>query len=301
MTTTSYHEPVMVSECIKGLAINPDGKYVDATYGGGGHSQKILKNLTKGHLYGFDQDTVALQNASKDKRLTFIEHNFQYLKRFLKYYDAIPINGLLADLGVSSHQINDSKRGFAFRFDTDLDMRMDRNSTLTAARIINTYSETNLQHIFGMYGEIKNARTLARTIISARSKNPVETSGQLLEVIQSCVNKRNRNQYYAQLFQALRIEVNNELKALEELLVQCKEVIAKGGRLVVISYHSLEDRLVKNFIAKGNFEGRVEKDFYGNVNKPFKAVNKRPIMATSEEVNRNPRARSAKLRIAEKI
>ena len=301
MATTAYHEPVLLNESINGLAINSDGTYADLTFGGGGHSLEILKKLKKGKLYAFDQDKDAAVNNIDSDQFVLVEHNFKYLKNFLKYYKAFPVDGVLADLGVSSYQINNSDRGFAFRMDGELDMRMDQSSTLTAKHVVNKYSEADLHRIFGLYGEVKNAKTLANVIVHARVKNPIQTTEELIRIIDGCVNKPKRNQYYAQVFQALRIEVNKELAALQEMLEQCIDVIKKGGRLVVISYHSLEDRMVKNFINKGNIEGKEDKDLYGNVLKPFNSISKKPIMASEEEILRNPRARSARLRIAERI
>lgn len=298
-----YHNPVLLNECIEGLNIDPKGKYVDVTFGGGGHSKEILKHLETGHLFGFDQDTDAMANKISEDRFTFVKQNFRLAKKYLKFYDALPIDGLLADLGVSSHQFDVAERGFSTRFDAELDMRMDQNGTLTAKEILNTYTATQLQQMFSAYGEIINAKTLANAIVAKRKESAIGTIKDLKEAIRSCVNKVNANQYYAQVFQALRIEVNDELGALKELLMQTPELLKKGGRLVVISYHSLEDRLVKNFIAKGKFEGEIEKDVFGNPVQaiPFKAINRKPILATETEIIRNSRARSAKLRIAERV
>jgi 16S rRNA (cytosine1402-N4)-methyltransferase len=301
MDRIMYHNPVLLNECLEGLAIKADGIYVDATYGGGGHSIAIEEQLTKGKLVVFDQDEDAM-NENRNENILFINQNFRYLKKYLKYYEMIPIDGLLADLGVSSHQIDTPERGFSTRFEAELDMRMNKNNPLTAKDVINTYSEKELQRIFSEYGEIINSRKLAQAIVTARKEKEITTINELKEAIKSCINKLNDNQYYAQVFQALRIEVNDELGALKDLLTQSGEVMKKGGRLVVISYHSLEDRLVKNFIAKGKFTGEVEKDFYGNrMDVPFKAINKKPIVASDEEIKKNSRSRSAKLRIAEKI
>jgi 16S rRNA (cytosine1402-N4)-methyltransferase len=297
----TYHNPVMLKECIEGLNIDPNGIYVDVTFGGGGHSKEILKKLNKGRLIAFDQDADAAQNCPDDERVTFIDHNFRYLKKQLKFHGIKQIDGILADLGVSSHQFDIADRGFSIRFDADLDMRMDRASDLTATKILNTYTEGELHRIFGMYGEVKNAKTLANTICMERLSRPIQTVQQLKELIKPLVKRGKENQYYAQVFQALRIEANDELGALQELLTQCAEVIKKDGRLVVISYHSLEDRLVKNFIQKGKFRGEVEKDFYGNELKPFKAVHTKAINPSDEEIALNNRARSAKLRIAVKL
>ena len=297
----SYHEPVLLKECIDGLNINPKGIYVDVTYGGGGHSKEILKHLTTGKLYAFDQDEDAVKNKVADDRLVLIKQNFRYLKNFLKMYNALPVDGLLADLGVSSHQFDEAERGFSTRFDANLDMRMDRNTKLTAADVLNTYTEEELKRVFKLYGEVDNAGKLAYFIFQSRKEKAIMTVSDLKTAVERCVKRGRENQYYAQVFQALRIEVNKELDVLEELLMQSVEVIKPGGRLVVISYHSLEDRLVKNVIRSGKLEGEVDKDFYGNPLTPFKAITRKPIVPTDEENERNSRARSAKLRIAEKL
>jgi 16S rRNA (cytosine1402-N4)-methyltransferase len=298
---TDYHVPVMLQECLEGLAIKPDGVYVDVTFGGGGHSKGILKQLgPEGRLLAFDQDADAQQNIPVDERFTFIDQNFRYLKNYCRLHGAIPADGILADLGVSSHQFDQADRGFSIRFDADLDMRMDQSSSLTAKAVINNYSEEQLHRIFGIYGEIQNARSLARTIVTARLNQPIETVAELKQVIAKLIPKGKENKYLAQVFQALRIEVNQELEALQEFLEQSVEVLKSGGRLVVMSYHSLEDRLVKNFIAKGKFKGEVEKDFFGNELKPLSAVNRKAVTARDEEIQMNNRARSAKLRIAVK-
>lgn len=291
----------MLQECIDGLAIKPDGTYVDVTFGGGGHSAKILDNLDKsGRLLAFDQDEDARQNVPDDGRFTFVEQNFRYIKNYCRLYDALPVNGILADLGVSSHQFDKAERGFSVRFDAELDMRMNKESDLTAQKIINNYSEEELHRIFGMYGELQNAKTLAKTVVTARLNQPVNTIAELKNAIQNLIPKGKENKYLAQVFQALRIEVNQELEALQEFLTQSADVLISGGRLVVMSYHSLEDRLVKNFISKGKFRGEVEKDFFGNDQKPFDAVSRGAITASEEEIKNNNRARSAKLRIAVK-
>lgn len=298
----SYHKPVMLKECIKYLDIKPHGNYVDVTFGGGGHSKAILEHLEEGKLYAFDQDKDALKNAReiKDSSFVFIEANFRYLKRYLKANGTIGVDGVLADLGVSSHQIDIPERGFSTRFDGELDMRMDRHSPLTAKEVVNTYKETELQNVFGKYGEVRNAKTLASAIAAARINKSINTSSELKEVLKRFAPRGKENKYYAQVYQALRIEVNDELKALEDFLLQTVEVLNPGGRLVVMSYHSLEDRLVKNFINKGNFIGEDEKDFYGNVLRPLVPVNKKPVTAGKEEIADNNRARSAKLRVATK-
>lgn len=302
-SSSSYHAPVMLTECLNGLAVRPEGTYVDVTFGGGGHSRAILSQLTTGHLLAFDQDADARANAGAfgdDPRFTFIPANFRHLKRYLKLQKVGGVDGILADLGVSSHQFDTAERGFSTRFEAQLDMRMNQQGEKNARQILNEYSAAELQTILGRYGEVHNARTVAEAIFAARHNAPLETVNDLKAVIQRYAPRHRENKYYAQVFQALRIEVNDEMRVLEEFLVQTPEVLNPGGRLVVMSYHSLEDRLVKNFIHKGKFEGEVEKDFYGNEIKPLRAVNRKPIEATPGEVERNPRARSAKLRIAEK-
>jgi 16S rRNA (cytosine1402-N4)-methyltransferase len=299
---SEYHNPVMLRECMEGLAIKPDGVYVDVTFGGGGHSREILKHLSaSGRLIAFDQDADARVNIPVDDRLTFIDQNFRYLKNNCRLQGAQPVNGILADLGVSSHQFDQPERGFSTRFDGELDMRMDQEGTLTAKQVVNEYSEEDLHKIFGIYGEIKNAKSLARTLVTARLNKPIETINDLKTAIAKLIPKGKENKYLAQVFQALRIEVNQELEALQEFLEQSVEVLATGGRLVVMSYHSLEDRLVKSFIAKGKFRGEVEKDFFGNQIKPLEAVERKAIIAGEEELKTNNRARSAKLRVAVKI
>lgn len=297
----NYHNPVMLGECIEGLDIKPDGVYVDVTFGGGGHSREILKKLNKnGRLLAFDQDADAQRNIPLDDRLTFIDQNFRFLKNNCRLHGATRVDGILADLGVSSHQFDRPERGFSIRFDADLDMRMDQSTSLTAKEVVNTYSEESLHKIFGIYGEIQNARSLAKTIVTARLNLEIESVSELKEAIKNLIPKGKENKYLAQVFQALRIEVNQELEALEDFLVQAAEILNEGGRLVVMSYHSLEDRLVKNFIAKGKFKGEVEKDFFGNQIKPLEQVSRKAITATEEEIAQNNRARSAKLRIAVK-
>lgn len=297
-----YHIPVMLKECIDGLNINSDGIYVDATFGGGGHSGEIIRHLHKGRLFGVDQDEDARGNADRldpDKFL-FIEANFRNLKRYLKIEGIEQIDGLLVDLGVSSHQIDEPARGFSTRYDSYLDMRMDKSLELTAEKIVNTYPKEDLQKVLSRYGEIKNARTLADNIIRARIGAPVRTTGELVNILKKIAPAGRQNKYYAQVFQALRIEVNDELGALRDLLKQSENLINKGGRLVVIAYHSLEDRLVKNYINTGNLEGEEKKDIYGRSEKPFRAVTRKPLKASELEIMLNPRARSARLRIAEK-
>lgn len=295
-----YHNPVLLKECIGGLNINPEGIYVDVTFGGGGHSREILKHLTTGKLYAFDQDDDAIKNKIDDERFVLIKQNFRFLKNFLKMYNALPIDGLLADLGVSSHQFDEAERGFSIRFDSKLDMRMDQNVKQTAADILNTYTEEDLKRIFRLYGEVDNAGYLASIIFHNRKDKAIETVNDLKVMITKCVKRGKENQYYAQVFQALRIEVNKEMDVLREMLLQSLDVLKPGGRLVVISYHSLEDRLVKNIMRSGKFEGEVEKDFFGNQLTPFKQISKKPIVPSDDENKINSRARSAKLRVAEK-
>jgi len=291
----------MLQECTEGLAIRPEGTYVDVTFGGGGHSREILSHLNKyGKLLAFDQDADAKQNIPDDGRFVFIDQNFRYLKNFCRLHHAIPVDGILADLGVSSYQFDQAERGFSIRFDAELDMRMNQKSALTAKEVIYTYSEAELHRIFGMYGEIQNAKSLANTIVTARLNKTLVTVADLKNAIANRIPRGKENKYLAQVFQALRIEVNQELEALKDFLIQSAEVLVSGGRLVVMSYHSLEDRLVKNFIARGKFSGELEKDIYGNDNRPFEAVSRGAITASDEEVKKNNRARSAKLRIAVK-
>lgn len=299
---STYHQPVMLRECLEGLNIKSDGIYVDVTFGGGGHSKAILEILgNEGKLIGFDQDPDAKQNIPNDERFIFVDQNFQFLKNQLRLLGIRKVDGILADLGVSSHQFDDASRGFSIRFDAELDMRMDQSREKDAKYILNHYEESELHKIFGMYGELHNAKTLANLIVKARTINEITTVSQLKDLIKPLVKKGKENQYYAQVFQALRIEVNEELEVLKDFLMQCSEVLKPGGRLVVMSYHSLEDRLVKNYIAKGKFSGEVEKDLYGNYHTPLVAVERKAITATEEEIKLNNRARSAKLRIAEKI
>ncbi len=297
-----YHHPVLLEESINALNIGKAGNYVDATFGGGGHSRKILERLdAKGHLYSFDQDEDVLPNLIEgEDRFTFIHHNFRFLKRFLRLHGTSQVDGILADLGVSSHQLDDATRGFSFRFDTSLDMRMNQEGEQTAADVLQSYSAEALQSMFSRYGEVRNAKTLAQAIVSERNKKAIRSTSDFLQLMQPLV-RGNRNRYLAQVFQALRIEVNDEMGALEEFLTSALEVLKPGGRLVLIAYHSLEDRLVKNFFKTGNLDGEVIKDFYGNIERPFKILTKKAVLASAEELNRNPRARSAKMRIAEKI
>ncbi|MEN5196844.1 16S rRNA (cytosine(1402)-N(4))-methyltransferase RsmH [Sphingobacterium faecium] len=297
-----YHVPVMLKECMDALAIKPNGIYVDVTFGGGGHSREILRHLgPEGKLFAFDQDPDALNNVIDDSRFTLIHQNFRFLKNNLRLNGVKQVDGILADLGVSSHQFDAADRGFSIRFDADLDMRMDQISDVDARKVLSTYSEEELHRIFGMYGEIVNAKTLAKTIVTARLTAPINTVAELKEVIKKMVPRGKEHKYHAQVFQALRIEVNKELEALQEFLLQTVDVLKAEGRLVVMSYHSLEDRLVKNFLAKGKFRGDVEKDFFGNEIKPFHVISRKAITADDQELVDNNRSRSAKLRIAEKL
>ncbi|MCB0401608.1 MAG: 16S rRNA (cytosine(1402)-N(4))-methyltransferase RsmH [Flavobacteriales bacterium] len=297
-----YHDPVLLKESVDGLNISGDEVCVDVTFGGGGHSKEILKRLNdNGKLFAFDQDRDAEANALNDQRFQLVQQNYRYLKNYLKFYRAIPVDGVLADLGVSSHQFDEGGRGFSIRFDGPLDMRMNQTADLTAEHVVNDYEEQDLIRIFREYGEVKNAGKLVHEIMGRRGMGRITTTQELIEVIEVCVPEKLKNKYLAQVFQALRIEVNDEMAALKEMLEQAYEVLKPGGRLSVITYHSLEDRLVKNFIRKGKFEGELEKDFYGNPQVKFKAINRKPILPTSEELNKNNRARSAKLRVAEKL
>ena len=296
-----YHQPVLLKECLDGLRIKPDGIYVDVTFGGGGHSKAILQQLgPKGKLFAFDQDKDAANNLPADNRLTFIPQNFMYMKNFLRMHEATQVDGILADLGVSSHQFDIADRGFSIRFEAELDMRMNQSSKKTAATVLNEYDENQLKHIFRSYGEIDNAYKLVKLITDARITQPITTTEQLKNIIAPCTPKFKDHQYLAKVFQALRIEVNGEIEVLKEMLKQSLEVLSVGGRLVVMSYHSLEDRLVKNFIKSGNFEGEAIKDFYGNIERPFELITRKPVTPSEEEIERNSRSRSAKLRVAEK-
>lgn len=297
-----YHVPVMLNECMEGLSILPNGVYVDVTFGGGGHSKEILNRLgPNGKLFGFDQDADAENNIIGDDRFTFVRSNFRYLKNFMQYHEVNGISGLLADLGVSSHHFDEKDRGFSFRFDGLLDMRMNTRAGKTAANILNTYSEDTLADVFYLYGELKNARKLAWAVARARELKPLETISDLLEIIKPYTTREKEKKFLAQVFQALRIEVNDEMKALKEMLQQALEMLNPDGRLVVMTYHSLEDRLVKNFFKTGNFEGKSEQDFYGNFKTPFRLINSKVIIPSDLEIEMNPRSRSAKLRIAAKL
>ena len=298
-----YHVPVLLHESLEGMDIHPDGVYVDVTFGGGGHSREILRRLgDEGRLYGFDQDADAEQNIPDDERFVFVRSNFRYLYNFMRYYDEVgEVDALLADLGVSSHHFDDRERGFSFRFEGSLDMRMNTRAGQTAADVLNNYTEEQLADVFYLYGELKNARRLAAAVVAYRTgKKPILTSGDLLEIVTPFIGRDKEKKFLAQVFQALRIEVNDEMRALREMLSASLRELKPGGRLVVITYHSLEDRLVKNFLKTGNFEGKVEQDFFGNVRSPFKLLSGKVITPSKEEIERNPRSRSAKLRIAEK-
>ena len=301
-TVETYHIPVLLRESIDGLDIKPDGVYVDVTFGGGGHSKEILKRLGKnGHLYSFDQDEDAEGNIPEDNRFTFVRSNFRYLRNWMRYYEVEQIDGLLADLGVSSHHFDDETRGFSFRFDVPLDMRMNKRAGMTAADILNNYSEELLADVFYVYGELKNARKIANTVVKSRNDKSIETTGDLLRITEDLLPKTREKKETAKLFQALRIEVNHEMDALKDMLNGAREVLRDGGRLSVITYHSLEDRIVKNFMKAGNAEGKVKQDFFGRVEAPFKQVGEKIITPSEEEQQQNPRSRSAKLRIAEKV
>lgn len=296
-----YHIPVMPVESVEGLKLFPGATVVDATFGGGGHSRLILEQLGEGRLFAFDQDEDAAGNVIHDDRLLFIRHNFRYLKNFLVYYDVEKVDAIFADFGVSSHDFDEADRGFSFRFEGDLDMRMNRNAKTDASLIVNDYPEEELIFIFRMFGEIKNAKRLAAEIIRSRNETHIKTTGQLKEIALKCAPRAIQNKYLAQVFQALRIEVNDEMNALKEFLKASLEMLKTDGRLVVITYHSLEDRLCKNFLKTGNFEGKVEKDFYGNLKSSFRVINRKVITPGEQELAENPRSRSAKMRIAEKI
>jgi len=301
MNEAVYHIPALLEECLNGLNIKPDGTYVDVTFGGGGHSRAIVQRLSPlGHLYGMDQDIDAWRNRIDDPRFTFVLSNFAYLTNFMRYYGVDGVDGILADLGVSFHHFDDSQRGFSFRFDGQLDMRMNRSASLDARQIVATYTEEQLAQVLYLYGELKQSRQLARAIVRARAERAIDTTLQLIEVIRPLIRPNQEKKELAQVFQALRIEVNHEIDALKHLLQSSLDVLRPGGRLVVITYHSLEDRLVKNFMRSGNIEGQVVKDFYGRVLSPLRPVNNKVITPSDDEVERNPRSRSAKLRIAQK-
>ena len=299
---TDYHIPALLNESIDGLNIKPNGTYVDVTFGGGGHSKEILSRLgERGRLFGFDQDVEAYENILNDDRFVFVRSNFRYLNNFLQYYQVERIDGVLADLGVSSHHFDDEERGFSFRYDSELDMRMNQSAKQTAADILNNYEENELSNLFYRYGELRMARKIASSIVFARQKQPLTTVNDFLEILDRFTQRDKEKKVLAQAFQALRIEVNQELDALSEMLQQSVECLIPGGRISVISYHSLEDRIVKNFFRSGNIEGKIKKDFYGNPLTSLKIINRKVIIPTEEEQRLNPRSRSAKLRVAEKI
>jgi 16S rRNA (cytosine1402-N4)-methyltransferase len=292
----NYHNPVLAGKCIEALSIKKDGAYVDATFGGGGHSRLILKSLgAEGRLYAFDQDDDAVKNLPDDERLIFNQHNFRYLKQFLRLHGVREVDGILADLGVSSHQLNEAGRGFSFRFEAELDMRMNRQQERTAADVLNTYTATDLQRVFSEFGEVRNARTLAQRIVQQRETKPVKNTADFMLIVEAVI-RGQRNRYLAQVFQALRIEVNDEMGALKEFLEAALDVLRPGGRLVVLSYHSLEDRMVKNLLKTGNVEGEVKSDFFGKIERPFTLIYKGVVTPSEEEMAQNPRSRSAKLR-----
>lgn len=302
LTAPTYHVPVLLTASVDGLNVRPDGTYVDVTLGGAGHSREILRRLgPDGRLLGFDQDLDAQANAPDDVRFTFVRSNFRYLANWLRYYDAAPVDGILADLGVSSHHFDDATRGFSFRFDAPLDMRMNVRARQTAADVVNRYGEADLARIFQLYGELKNGRRLAAALVRRRAEKSVETVENLIEVVRPLIGRDREKKDMARVFQALRIEVNHEMDALHELLDAAVRALRPGGRLVVLTYHSLEDRMVKNYVRAGNIDGRVEQDFFGNRLAPFRAVNNRVIIPDEAEQTANPRSRSAKLRIAERV
>lgn len=297
----TYHVPVMLKESVDGMDIRPNGTYIDVTFGGGGHSREILSRLNeKGKLLGFDQDEDAEKNIPDDDRFVFVRSNFRYLSNFMRYHNIEQADAILADLGVSSHHFDDSERGFSFRFDGNLDMRMNKRAGITAANVLNEYSEEQLADIFYLYGELKNSRKLAFVIARERTKNKIRTIEEFLQIIKPLFGREREKKELAKVFQALRIEVNREMETLREMLLSATEKLKPGGRLVVITYHSLEDRMVKNLMKTGNIEGKQEQDFFGNLQTPFRLVNNKVITPTQEEIERNPRSRSAKLRIAEK-
>jgi 16S rRNA (cytosine1402-N4)-methyltransferase len=298
---TTYHIPVLLSESIDALSINPQGIYVDVTFGGGGHSREILKQLTTGKLVAFDRDSDAEANKINDNRFIFVRNNFRFLHNFLRYNNIDKVDGILADLGVSSHHFDEAERGFSFRHNAEIDMRMNKDSEFSAAKLLNTYDESELRRVFRNYGEIDNAHSLAKIIVEKRSIQQIKTVDDFLNAIKPVTPQKNENKYLAKVFQSLRIEVNQEIEALEQLLIHSLKSLKSKGRLVVITYHSLEDRLVKNFMRSGNTDGKIEKDFYGSINTPFKLITRKAIVPSDLEVEKNSRARSAKLRVAEKI
>lgn len=298
---TNYHTPALLKDCIDGLNVNPDGNYIDATFGGGGHSAAIVKLLNNGHLFGFDQDEDARSNIVDEEHFTFVHANFRFLKHFMRYHNVDGIDGILADLGVSFHHFDTAERGFSFRFDAPLDMRMNQNATLTAAKVINEYSVERLSFIFKTYGDFHMAYKLANTIDKARAESLLKTTGELKSLVEPLFPSKVQSKFLARLFQAIRMEVNQEVETLKKMLVDGTSLLKPGGRFVVITYHSIEDRLVKNYFKSGNFEGKIAQDFYGNVEAPMKPINRGVIIPDDDETTRNPRSRSAKLRIAEKL
>lgn len=302
MSDQVYHIPALLSDCIRGLDVRPDGIYVDATFGGGGHSRAIMQELgPQGHLYGFDQDIDAIPNALPDPRFTFVRANFRHLTNFMRYYGVQQVDGILADLGVSFHHFDEADRGFSFRADAPLDMRMNRAAATTAADVLNTYSDHDLSRILTLWGDLRRPAPIVKAILSARATRPITTTGQLLAAVKPAINPRREKAELAQVFQALRIEVNAEMKALPDFLNATLKVLRPGGRLAVITYHSLEDRMVKNFLRTGNIEGFLHKDFFGNILSPWKLITRQPVTPSPEEMERNPRSRSAKLRVAQFI
>lgn len=298
---TPYHTPALLKTSVDGLHTDPSGIYVDATFGGGGHSKAILEKITKGHLYGFDQDDDAMNNVPDNENFTFVHHNFRFLKYFMRYFEVKHLDGILADLGVSFHHFDTAQRGFSYRFEADLDMRMNSRAALTADKVINEYASDQLSWIFYNYGELRNSRKIAAVITNVRNNNRIRTTADLREITEPLFPKKTRAKFLARLFQAIRMEVNQEVEALKTLLADGTNMLKPGGRFVIITYHSIEDRIVKNFLKSGNFEGQIEKDFYGNAQVPFKLINRSVIAPNDDEIKQNPRARSAKLRIAEKL
>ena len=297
----TYHSPVLLKECIEGLNINPDGIYIDVTFGGGGHSKEILKKLKSGKLFSFDRDADVLENTPNDERFKLIQTNYRNIKRFLRLEGVRKVDGILADLGVSSHQFDVPERGFSFRFDSEIDMRMDSGSGKSAKDILNNYTESQLSDMFYKYGELRNSRKVAYLIIEYRLEREIFRTTDLIEILEGIVPEKKRNQFLSQVFQSIRIEVNDEIESLKQMLVDGVDLLNDGGRFVVVSYHSLEDRLVKNLFKRGSFSGDIEKDFFGNIIKNMKEINRKVIIASSEEQKENNRSRSAKLRVAEKV
>ncbi|MDR3286513.1 MAG: 16S rRNA (cytosine(1402)-N(4))-methyltransferase RsmH [Prevotellaceae bacterium] len=297
----TYHIPVLLTESVDALNINPAGIYVDVTFGGGGHSREILNKLTTGKLVAFDRDSDAEANKINDDRFIFVRNNFKFLHNFLRYNKIDEVDGILADLGVSSHHFDEASRGFSFRYNAEIDMRMNKNSDFSAAKLLNEYTESELKRVFRDYGEVDNANFIAKIIVEKRNEKQIKTVDDFLEIIKSRTPKKDENKFFAKIFQAIRIEVNQEIDAIEQMLVHSLKSLKNHGRLVVITYHSLEDRLVKNFMRSGNIDGKIEKDFYGNVNCPFKLITRKAVVPNDLEIEKNSRARSAKLRVAEKI